>query len=73
MTQDASTPLFLPVVTYNSGGAAAVSVAVEDLNGDGLDSGFVVLFIWPPLDRPIVSRRKDDVGSIRLHEGVGRD
>jgi len=28
-------PLFLPTVTYGSGGGAAVSVAVGDLNGDG--------------------------------------
>ena len=31
----ASTPLFLPVVTYDSGGREANMVAVADLNGDG--------------------------------------
>jgi FG-GAP-like repeat len=30
----ASTPLFLPAVTYNSGGNGAMSVAVGDVNGD---------------------------------------
>src|SRR5882672_7672491 len=28
-------PLFLPAVTYNSGGQGAMSVAVADVNGDG--------------------------------------
>ena len=32
---DASTPLFLSAVTYNSGGQAAMSVAIADVNGDG--------------------------------------
>jgi len=31
----ASTPLFLPAVTYRSGGSYPVSVAVADVNGDG--------------------------------------
>jgi FG-GAP-like repeat len=30
-----NTPLFLPVVTYSSGGTGASSVAVADVNGDG--------------------------------------
>jgi FG-GAP-like repeat len=30
-----NTPLFLPVVTYGSGGTGASSVAVADVNGDG--------------------------------------
>jgi hypothetical protein len=34
-TQDASTPLFLPAVAYDSGGYHAWSVAVADVNGDG--------------------------------------
>jgi FG-GAP-like repeat len=34
-TQDASPPLFLPAVAYDSGGNDAESVAVADVNGDG--------------------------------------
>jgi hypothetical protein len=33
--RDASPPLFLPAVTYDSGGGLAWSVAVRDLNGAG--------------------------------------
>jgi hypothetical protein len=33
--QDASPPLFLPAVTYNSGGEGPISVAVADVNRDG--------------------------------------
>jgi hypothetical protein len=32
---DAIPPLFLPAVTYDSGGTFAISVAAADLNGDG--------------------------------------
>ncbi len=35
-------PLFLPVVTYDSGGFGAQSVAVGDLNGDGNQDAVVV-------------------------------
>ena len=30
----ASTPLFLPALTFNSGGNGAMSVAIADVNGD---------------------------------------
>jgi len=33
--QSATPPLFLPAVTYGSGGQGAMAVAVADLNGDG--------------------------------------
>ena len=34
-SSDPSSPLFLPVATYKSGGQYATSLAVSDLNGDG--------------------------------------
>jgi hypothetical protein len=37
-----SSPLFLPVVTYDSGGHYATSLAVSDLNGDGKPDAAVV-------------------------------
>jgi hypothetical protein len=35
-SQNASPPLFLPAVTYGSGGGGAQSLAVADVNGDGV-------------------------------------
>jgi FG-GAP-like repeat/FG-GAP repeat len=45
--QDASPPLFLPPVTYDSGGIFPESVAVADLNGDGKPDLVVGNFCYP--------------------------